>query len=168
MTFEEYAAGATWYVRLENSIVAEVLSNSCPDDENPPIPDGDEYVAINFSDGIQVGWGYDGTSFFEIPRKDLTITEWTNTFAPSEWEEAENAAYVVGSLINGEVVSAGVRQQWRQYLDGIKSNIPSVNPPLNAVIINAGEVEDYYNFLVAQSFITEERKTELQLGILTS
>ena len=165
MTPEEYKAAAIYYVEIVDNIVISVASNFAPDgDEFPPVPEG--RIVVDIFSGIQVGWGYDGTSFFPVSRKDLTITEWTNTFSPSEWEEAENAAYVVGSLINGEVVSAEVRQQWRQYLDGIKSNIPSVNPPLNAVIINTGEVEDYYNFLVAQSFITEERKSELQQGIL--
>ena len=160
------------FALIENSIVVRVTP--CESVEIIQNFAGN-WVDVTSQPQVGIGWIYLSGDSFQAPpkpdpiyRKDLTIAEWTNTFAPSEWEEAENAAYVVGSLINGEVVSAEIRQQWRQYLDGIKSNIPSVNPPLNAVIINAGEVEDYYTFLVAQSFITEERKTELQLGILTS
>jgi len=166
MTFQEYAAAATWYVRLESAIVAEVLSNYSPDDENPPIPDGDEYVAINFSDGIQIGWGYDGANFYPIARTEMTIAEWTATFTPAEWEQSENAAYQPGFVLDGAAVSDAVRQEWRQYLDVIKSNIPGPGQDQRAVDVLQPPVDNYYTFLVAQNFITEARKVELQSGIL--
>jgi hypothetical protein len=165
MTLEEYAQQATWYVRLEGFIVAEVLSNYSPDDENPPIPDGNEYVAIDFSDGIQIGWGYDGANFYPIARTEMTIAEWTATFTPIEWEQSENAAYVPGFVLDGAVVTDAVRQEWRQYLDVIKSNIPGPGQGQRAVNVLQPPVDNYYTFLVAQNFITEARKAELQAGI---
>lgn len=166
MTFEEYAQIATWYVRLENLVVAEVLSNFSEEGEQPAVPEGENYIGFDFSDGVQIGWGYDGTNFFPVSRKDLTIAEWTATFTPPEWEESENAAYVPGYVLDGAVVSDAVRQEWRQYLDVIKSNVPGPGADQRAVNVLQPPVDNYYTFLVNVFFITEARKDELQAGIL--
>ena len=154
----------TYYAKLTDNIVSFINSNFSPDGDNPPIPDG--CVVVDILSGVQVGWGYDGTNFFPVARKDLTISEWTATFTPAEWEQSENAAYVPGFVLDGAAVSDAVRQEWRQYLDVIKSNVPGPGADQRAVDVLQPPVDNYYTFLVAQNFITEARKTELQAGIL--
>ena len=165
MTPEEYKKAATYYCQITENIVVEIGSNFAPDgDEIPPIPDG--RIVVDIFSGVQIGWGYDGTNFFPVARKDLTIAEWTATFTPAEWEESENAAYVPGFVLDGAVVSDSVRQEWRQYLDVIKSNVPGPGADQRAVDVLQPPVDNYYTFLVNVFFITEARKAELQAGIL--
>lgn len=134
-------------------------------------PGSGEFVDITLLPDVKVGWLYISDTDFEPPapvqtyRYDLTIAQWTETFTPAEWEESENAAYVPGFVLDGAVVSDAVRQEWRQYLDVIKSNIPGPGEDQQAVNVLQPPIDNYYNFLVNVFFITEARKAELQEGI---
>jgi len=131
-----------------------------------------EFVDISLLPDVKVGWIYTSDDNFEEPqiietfRYDMTIAEWTATFTPAEWEHSENAAYQPGFVLDGVVVSDAVRQEWRQYLDVIKSNIPGPGAGQRAVDVLQPPLDNYYTFLVEQGFITEPRKAELQAGIL--
>ena len=130
------------------------------------------WIDITPQADVGIGWIHLGGNNFEAPpekppvyRQDMTIAEWTATFTPVEWEQSENAAYVPGFVLDGAVVSDAVRQEWRQYLDVIKSNVPGPGADQRAVDVLQPPIENYYTFLVAQNFITESRKDELQAGI---
>ena len=89
LTFEEYAAIATWYARVENSIVMEVLSNFSEEGEQPPVPEGENYIGFDFSDGVQIGWGYDGTNFFPIADPVITTVDFVELFTAEEFMTIE-------------------------------------------------------------------------------
>jgi len=120
------------------------------------------FVNVTSLPEVQVGWAYDAeTDTFvegepvEVP-VILTQAEWISTFTPSEWEEAQNGSSVIGYVIDGEEVADSIRQQWRQYLDIIASN--------ETVELASRVVSDYYDFLTANGYITEEREAALATG----
>lgn len=93
MSFEEYAAKATWYVQLEDSTVVMVLNNHSPEGENPPIPeDGNEYVVIDYFEGIENlgGWRYINGEFLEpLPDPVITTVAFVELFTPAEFMAIE-------------------------------------------------------------------------------
>jgi len=124
------------------------------------------FVNVTSLPEVQVGWAYDAeTDTFvegepvEVP-VILTQAEWISTFTPSEWEEAQNGSSVIGYVIDGEEVADSIRQQWRQYLDIIASN--------ETVELASRVVSDYYEFLTANGYITEEREATLATGRASS
>ena len=158
------------FALVENSIVVGVTP--CESVEIIQTFTG-TWIDVTPQPEIGIGWIHLGGNNFEAPpepapvyRQDMTIAEWTATFTPSEWEQSENAAYVPGFVLDGAAVSDAVRQEWRQYLDVIKANIPGPGQGQRAVNVLQPPVDNYYTFLVAQGFITEARKDELQAGIL--
>ena len=124
------------------------------------------FVNVTSLPEVAVNWKYDaenGTFVegepVEVP-VILTQAEWISTFTPSEWEEAQNGSSVIGYVIDGEEVADSIRQQWRQYLDIIASN--------ETVELASRVVSDYYDFLTANGYITEEREATLSTGRASS
>ena len=123
------------------------------------------FVDVTSRPEVQVGWAYDAETdtftFVEVePEKRLYLSqaEWIATFTPSEWEEAQNGSQIPGFVINGTEVTKEIRQQWRMDIDMILVG--------QTVDLQSKVVNDYYAFLVQNGYITEERKNELQEGIL--
>ena len=115
-------------------------------------------VAINWEYDAENGTFVEGEPV-EVP-VILTQAEWISTFTPSEWEEAQNGSSIIGYVIDGEEVADSIRQQWRQYLDIIASN--------ETVELASRVVSDYYDFLTANGYITEEREATLATGRASS
>ena len=115
-------------------------------------------VAINWEYDAENGTFVEGEPV-EVP-VILTQAEWISTFTPSEWEEAQNGSSIIGYVIDGEEVADSIRQQWRQYLDIIASN--------ETVELASRVVSDYYDFLTANGYITEEREATLSTGRASS
>ena len=115
-------------------------------------------VAINWEYDAENGTFVEGEPV-EVP-VILTQAGWISTFTPSEWEEAQNGSSIIGYVIDGEEVADSIRQQWRQYLDIIASN--------ETVELASRVVSDYYEFLTANGYITEEREATLATGRASS
>ena len=124
------------------------------------------FVNVTSLPEVAINWEYDAENGTFVKGEPmvmpviLTQAEWISTFTPSEWEEAQNGSSIIGYVIDGEEVADSIRQQWRQYLDIIASN--------ETVELASRVVSDYYDFLTANGYITEEREATLSTGRASS
>ena len=151
------------YAQIEDN---KVIGIYIFDSETEFAEDLGTFVNVTSLPEVAINWEYDaenGTFVegepVEVP-VILTQAEWISTFTPSEWEEAQNGSSIIGYVINGEEVADSIRQQWRQYLDIIASN--------ETVELASRVVSDYYDFLTANGYITEEREATLATGRASS
>ena len=151
------------YAQIEDN---KVIGIYIFDSETEFAEDLGTFVNVTSLPEVAINWEYDaenGTFVegepVEVP-VILTQAEWISTFTPSEWEEAQNGSSIIGYVIDGEEVADSIRQQWRQYLDIIASN--------ETVELASRVVSDYYDFLTANGYITEEREATLATGRASS
>ena len=151
------------YAQIEDN---KVIGIYIFDSETEFAEDLGTFVNVTSLPEVAINWEYDAENGafvegepVEVP-VILTQAEWISTFTPSEWEEAQNGSSIIGYVINGEEVADSIRQQWRQYLDIIASN--------ETVELASRVVSDYYDFLTANGYITEEREATLATGRASS